>query len=483
MGKMGKTVNKVAQALGHQTFFNFDIKTIDVVIDFTDPSLINETANVLSIAPTPWVLGTTGWKKGKVLAMVRDKGIPLLYGPNFSIGMSLFSYLIKLGTLLTKDVYDRVGLEIHHSEKKDAPSGTALQLMEEIPTLPFTSIRSGHHIGTHQVIFDSLEDTIEMTHRAKNREGFAKGAILGAKWLIGKKGIYTFNDFVTERFICHFEGLITALITPFKEGKLDEQGLRENIRFQIKRGVDALLILGTTGEGGTLMVEEEIRVIEIAVEEKKVPIIVNAGDLSTMRAIEKVKRGQAMGADGFLIIAPYYNCPSQEGIALHFEKIARETSLPIIVYNHPKRTGVHLSLELLIRLSMQKNIIGIKEASGSVSYAATIRYHLPQFLLFAGDDLLSLPLLAIGAKGLISVLSNLTPWAMGEMVRKQDQQLYADLFPLMDVAQIETNPVPIKTMMALAHLPAGEPRLPLTLVTKEHRKQIETVCHASIFFS
>ncbi len=265
-----------------------------------------------------------------------------------------------------------------------------------------------------------------------------------------------------------FSGTITALVTPFKEGRLDEDGLRKNIRFQIEEGIDGLLVLGTTGEGATLSPEEQKKVIEIAAQEKKVPLLVNAGDLSTSRAIEKAKEGERLGADGLLIIAPYYNRPSQEGIALHFEAIAKETELPIILYNHPKRTGVEISLETLKRLARRENIIGIKDASGSIPYAAAIRNTLPEFFLFAGDDLMSLPLLSIGASGLISIVSNLMPREMGNMVRNQDHGLYRELFPFMEGAQIETNPVPIKAMMELANHPAGAPRLPLAPLSPEN---------------
>ena len=276
-----------------------------------------------------------------------------------------------------------------------------------------------------------------------------------------------------------FSGTITALVTPFKEGRLDEQGLRENIWFQIEEGIDALLVLGTTGEGAVLSTEEQKKVIQIAIEEKKVPIIVNAGDLSTVRAIEKVREAEKMGADGLLIIAPYYNRPSQEGLALHFETLAKETSLPIILYNHPKRTGIEFSLELLIRLSKQKNIIGIKEASGSIHYAARIRHAL----LFAGDDLISLPLLAIGGRGLISVLSNLMPHKVGEMVRSQNKELYENLFPFMEATQIETNPVPIKAMMELAKLSAGDPRLPLACLAPENHRFLKELLFNSPLIS
>lgn len=203
-GKMGKAVERLSQDLGHETSVGLD-STVDVIIDFTEPNAVKETARALSKTQTPWVLGTTGWKKEEVLKIVQENEIPLLYGPNFSLGMAFFSRLAKMAGALTGDFYDKTGIDIHHAEKKDAPSGTALKLMEEVPGLTFESIRSGHHVGIHQVIFDSQEDTIEITHRAKSRDGFAKGAILGAEWLIEKKGIYTFDDFFEERFSWHFQ--------------------------------------------------------------------------------------------------------------------------------------------------------------------------------------------------------------------------------------------------------------------------------------
>ncbi len=198
-GKMGKAIEKLSQEMGHEVFIGINSKA-DVFIDFTEPEAVKETA--LLLPKTPWVLGTTGWNKEEVLKIVKEKGIPFLYAPNFSIGMAFFSRLAKYGSALMKEGYSRSGIDTHHQDKKDAPSGTALKLMEEVSDLSFTSIRSGQHVGVHQLIFDSLEDTIEMTHRAKNRNGFAKGAILAAEWLIGREGIYTLDDFINERFLC-----------------------------------------------------------------------------------------------------------------------------------------------------------------------------------------------------------------------------------------------------------------------------------------
>ncbi|MEM8727649.1 MAG: dihydrodipicolinate reductase C-terminal domain-containing protein [Chlamydiota bacterium] len=202
-GKMGRAVERLCHDLGHETSIGLG-STIDIVIDFTEPLAVRKTAMTLCKTRTPWVLGTTGWKKGEVLTIVREHRIPLLYGPNFSLGTAFFSRLIKTAGAVMGDFYDQSGIDIHHAEKKDAPSGTALKLMEEVPGLRFESIRFGYHPGTHQVIFDSSEDTIEIIHRARSRKGFAKGAILGAEWLVGKQGIHTFDDFFEERFSCRF---------------------------------------------------------------------------------------------------------------------------------------------------------------------------------------------------------------------------------------------------------------------------------------
>ncbi|MCB1081830.1 MAG: 4-hydroxy-tetrahydrodipicolinate synthase [Chlamydiia bacterium] len=266
-------------------------------------------------------------------------------------------------------------------------------------------------------------------------------------------------------------GTITALVTPLKNGTVDVEGLQQNLSYQSESGVDGLLILGTTGEGATLSHAERLSVIRAAASEKTLPLIVNVGDISTEATIQKAVEAEKEGADALLIIAPYYARPSQEGLARHFEAIAKKTSLPILLYNHPKRTGVTIEIKTLIRLAAQKNIIGIKDASGSIPYAAAIRSSLPDFLLFAGDDLLSLPYQAIGAKGVISVLSNLFPQEMATLT----EESYHRLIPFMELSQVETNPVPIKAMMNLAGLPAGEIRAPLAPLAIENEEKIKQV--------
>ena len=211
-GKMGKAVEMLALKLGHAVCVGIDSE-IDVAIDFSKKESVRTTAQSLCARKIPWVLGTTGWEEEKqaVLEFVQKERIPLLYGPNFSIGMAFFSRLAKIAALLMKDSHAKAGIEMHHAKKKDAPSGTALELMDAIPGLSFQSLRLGSFVGTHQLIFDSSEDVIEMTHRAKSREIFARGALLGAEWLIKKGGIHRFDDFIEERFACHFQGQLQPL--------------------------------------------------------------------------------------------------------------------------------------------------------------------------------------------------------------------------------------------------------------------------------
>lgn len=270
--------------------------------------------------------------------------------------------------------------------------------------------------------------------------------------------------------------VITALITPLKNHAVDFEGLKENILFQMESGVDALLVLGTTGEGATLSDEERRAVIEMAESLKEIPLIVNVGDISTEKTIQKAKEAEELGADTLLVIAPYYCRPSQEGLVRHFEAIARSTTLPILLYNHPKRTGVEISLETIICLYQEENIVGIKDASGSIPYVASIRHALPDFEVYAGDDLLSLPYQAIGAKGVISVLSNLFPSEMTQLTSES----YQKLFPLMEASQIETNPVPIKAMMNYSGLAAGEVRAPLAPLSPENEEKIQALMVAHV---
>lgn len=206
-GKMGKLVKKLALKRGHNIVACFDhlnapfsqVQEADVCIDFTTPSAVIETVKKLSLFKKPVVIGTTGWAIECVRPYAKEMGI--LYAPNFSLGVALFTRLVKKAYRLLSSYYEICGVEIHHKGKRDIPSGTALNLSKHIPGLEFQSVRIGSEIGSHQVIFDAHEDLIELTHRAKSREGFARGALDSAEWLIGRVGLYTFDDIIEEMLI------------------------------------------------------------------------------------------------------------------------------------------------------------------------------------------------------------------------------------------------------------------------------------------
>ena len=197
-GKMGKAVETLAQVEGHHCFMGLS-QEAEVCIDFSTGGAVKETALLIE---TPWILGTTGWNREEILSIARDREIPLLYGPNFSIGVALFRHMARMGKALFND-FEIEGTEIHHAEKKDAPSGTALRMMEEIKGLKFTSRRAGTEVGTHQILFKGDGESVAITHKAHDRLVFARGALRAAHWLIGKKGVYTFDDFIEDFSLCH----------------------------------------------------------------------------------------------------------------------------------------------------------------------------------------------------------------------------------------------------------------------------------------
>lgn len=286
------------------------------------------------------------------------------------------------------------------------------------------------------------------------------------------------------------KGTITALITPFLNGELDEEGLKENIKQQIHAGINGLLVLGTTGEDPTLSTQEQDKVISIAVKEakRKVPIIVGTGQYCTKKTIEKSKKAQELGADAVLIVTPYYNKPSQEGIFKHFEAISQQISLPIYLYNIPGRSGINIELPTLQRIADLPNIAGIKDASGNVLQAAealhAIRKKHPQFRVLCGDDVLTLPMMSLGAHGIISVVSNLIPHQIVALTKHAlegrfdlAQQVHYELLPLFKMALIEVNPAPIKAAMQMCGKAAGGCRLPLCDLLPENRAKLLNLLH------
>jgi len=283
-----------------------------------------------------------------------------------------------------------------------------------------------------------------------------------------------------------FKGSIVAIATPFKDGKLDEKTLKKLVAFQIDNGTSGIVPCGTTGESPTLDYDEHDRVIEVCVEAAagKTPVIAGTGSNSTQEAITMTKHAARAGADGSLQVSPYYNRPTQKGLYLHFKAIADSVDIPIILYNIASRTGVNILPETIAKLARNcKNIVGVKEASGSLDQMSQIKTVCPpDFQLISGDDSLTLPLLAIGGIGVISVVANIVPRDVSDMVAaflsgdiKKAEALHYKLLPLTKTIFIETNPIPVKTAMGLMGLCSPELRLPLCPMEEENLKKLKTV--------
>ncbi|MFH2074305.1 MAG: 4-hydroxy-tetrahydrodipicolinate synthase [Pseudomonadota bacterium] len=282
-----------------------------------------------------------------------------------------------------------------------------------------------------------------------------------------------------------FGGAIVAIVTPFRNGKVDEQALRKLIEEQIAAGTDGIAPCGTTGESTTLSHEEHDRVIEITIDavRKRVPVIAGTGSNSTAEALRLTRHAWEAGADGALLVCPYYNRPTQEGLYQHYRTIAEEVPIPIIIYNIPGRTGTNLLPETLVRLAEIKNIVGVKEASGSLKQMSdVIQLCGSDFDVLSGDDIFTLPLLAIGGKGVISVISNVVPADMAEMVDvfatgdlEQARALHYRMAPLIGVLFIETNPIPVKAALAMMGKIEYELRLPLCRMSEKNEGTLKKV--------
>jgi len=287
-----------------------------------------------------------------------------------------------------------------------------------------------------------------------------------------------------------FTGCGTALVTPFrKDLSLDEEALRRLVRRQIDAGINFLVPCGTTGESPTLTNAEQRRVVEITIEEarpRKVPVVAGAGGNNTEHVIEMARAFQSLGANGILSVAPYYNKPTQEGLYQHYKAIANAISLPIILYNIPGRTGVNIEPTTIVRLAQIDNIVGVKEASGNISQMAVVLDMVPaNFLVLSGDDAITLPLMALGGKGLISVSSNEIPAEMTRIVHlaladdfAAAREIHRRYSKLMDANFIETNPGPVKAAMALMGLLEPVFRLPLVAPKPENLAKIRNALEA-----
>ena len=283
-----------------------------------------------------------------------------------------------------------------------------------------------------------------------------------------------------------FVGCGTAMVTPFrKDLSLDEATLRVLVRRQIQAGISFLVPCGTTGESPTLSQEEHLRVVAITLEEAKgkVPVLAGAGGYNTRHVIETARECERLGADGILSVTPYYNKPTQEGLYHHFKAIAESTSLPIVLYNVPPRTNVNIDPATVRKLSEIENIIGIKEASGSISQITQVFQQAPEnFLVFSGDDALTLPLAAMGGRGIISVASNEIPTEMSRLAQlclagnfAEARAMQRKWMPLLEVNFIETNPQPVKAAMAEMGLLEPVFRLPLVPPRVENLAKIRAV--------
>jgi 4-hydroxy-tetrahydrodipicolinate synthase len=283
-----------------------------------------------------------------------------------------------------------------------------------------------------------------------------------------------------------FTGCGTALVTPFQNDfSLDEAALRRLVRRQVEAGVHFLVPCGTTGESPTLTHDERRRVVEITLEEAhgKVPVVAGAGGYDTAEVVRAAREYQKMGVDGILSVAPYYNKPTQEGLYQHFRFIADAVSLPIVLYNVPGRTGVNIEPATVKRLSAIETIVGIKEASGNISQMASLAAQLPgRFVILSGDDAITLPLFALGGRGVISVASNEIPAEMATLCNfalENDfvtaRKIHTQYLPLMEVNFVESNPIPVKAAMAKMGLLQPVWRLPLVAPSAGSLERIHSV--------
>jgi 4-hydroxy-tetrahydrodipicolinate synthase len=282
-----------------------------------------------------------------------------------------------------------------------------------------------------------------------------------------------------------FKGSIVALVTPFlKKGDVDETTLKKLVEFHIKSGTDGIVPCGTTGESATLNYEEHERVIEICIQaaRKRVPVIAGTGSNSTQEAIDLSRHAQKSGADGLLLVSPYYNRPTQKGLYLHFKAVADAVDLPIILYNIVSRTGVNIEPETMYKLSKDcKNIVAVKEASGSLDQMSRISALCgKKFTLLSGDDSLTLPVMSIGGVGIISVVANIIPRDVKALVEafrrgdvKEAQRGHYKMLPLIKAMFMETNPIPLKTAMGLMGLCEPSLRLPMCAMMPENLAKLK----------
>ena len=283
-----------------------------------------------------------------------------------------------------------------------------------------------------------------------------------------------------------FQGSFVAMVTPFRNGKVDEAKLRELVELHVANGTDGLIPCGTTGESPSLNHDEHRRVVEIVVEAARgrIRVVAGTGSNSTAEAIDMTKHAERAGAAGALVVNPYYNKPTQEGLYRHFRAVAESVAIPILVYNIQSRTAVNVETDTMARLARDvRNIVGVKEASGSLDQMSQVVAACgPDFSVLSGDDNITLPLLAIGGSGVVSVIANIVPRETADLVHaaldgdwKRARDLHYRLFPLARAAFLETNPIPIKEAMAMAGMIEPEFRLPMCRMSDANREKLRAI--------
>ena len=283
-----------------------------------------------------------------------------------------------------------------------------------------------------------------------------------------------------------FQGSFVAMVTPFRNGKVDEAKLRELVELHVANGTDGLIPCGTTGESPSLKHDEHRRVVEIVVEAARgrIRVVAGTGSNSTAAAIDLTKHAERAGAAGALVVNPYYNKPTQEGLYRHFRAVAESVAIPVLVYNIQSRTAVNVETDTMARLARDvRNIVGVKEASGSLDQMSQVIAACgPDFSVLSGDDNITLPLLAIGGSGVVSVIANIVPRETADLVHaaldgdwKRARDLHYRLFPLARAAFLETNPIPIKEAMAMAGMIEPEFRLPMCRMSDANREKLRAI--------
>lgn len=285
-----------------------------------------------------------------------------------------------------------------------------------------------------------------------------------------------------------FKGSLVAMVTPFKYGQVDEAKIKELVEFHIANGTDVIIPCGTTGESPTLSHDEHKKVVDVTIRaaDGRVPVVAGTGSNSTAEAIDLTEHAKKAGADGALMVVPYYNKPTQRGLIEHYKAVAEAVDIPIILYNVPGRTGVNMLPETVAALADLPNIVAIKEASGNLEQMTqVIKLCGDKLVVLSGDDTLTLPLMAVGGKGVVSVVANIVPKDVADMTHaflkgdwKRAQELHLRLFPLCQAMFYETNPIPIKTALALIGKINGELRLPLCAMSEANLKRLKDAMRA-----